>query len=125
MTEDKYSTPVKPEEIHLHTQEKCLEVSFENGKIFKLPAEYLRVESPSAEVQGHGVGPKKLIAGRKFVGIMNIEPIGNYAIKIIFDDMHDSGLYSWRYLYQLGEEYEVRWEQYLADLKAEGKRREP
>ncbi|MDX1739353.1 MAG: DUF971 domain-containing protein [Alphaproteobacteria bacterium] len=123
--EDKYSTPVKPLEIKVLREEKRLDISFEDGKVFELPAEYLRVESPSAEVQGHGAGPKKIIGGRRHVAIMNVEPVGHYAIRIFFDDLHDSGLFSWRYLYQLGEEYEARWAKYLDDLAREGKRRDP
>lgn len=125
MTTDPYSTQVKALDVHLHSKEKRLDVTYEDGKIFQLPAEYLRVESPSAEVQGHGAGPKTLVAGRKHVGIMNLEPVGHYALRIIFDDMHDSGLYSWSYLYQLGNEYETRWAAYLAELEAENKSREP
>lgn len=125
MANDPYSTQVKALDVHLHTKEKRLDVTYEDGKTFQLPAEYLRVESPSAEVQGHGAGPKTLVAGRKHVGIMNLEPVGHYALRIIFDDMHDSGLYSWSYLYQLGTEYDTRWAAYLADLEAENKSREP
>lgn len=125
MANDPYSTQVKALDVHLHSKEKRLDITYEDGKVFQLPAEYLRVESPSAEVQGHGAGPKKLVAGRKHVGIMNLEPVGHYAIRIMFDDMHDSGLYSWSYLYQLGCEYETRWAAYLLELETENKTREP
>jgi DUF971 family protein len=114
-----------PTEIRLKQAEKLLEVAFENGARFRLPAEYLRVESPSAEVQGHGAGQKQLLPGRAHVGIMAVEPVGNYAIRIRFDDLHDTGIYSWSYLYRLGLEQETRWRDYLAALAAAGLRREP
>jgi DUF971 family protein len=114
-----------PLEIRLVRAEKVLEITFEDGKSFRLPAEYLRVESPSAEVQGHGPGQKQLVAGRRHVGIMEVEPIGNYAVRLKFDDLHDTGIYSWRYLYQLGLEQETRWADYLAALEKAGLSREP
>jgi DUF971 family protein len=85
----------------------------------------LRVESPSAEVQGHSASEKKIVAGRKHVGIMEIEPVGNYAIRIKFDDLHDTGLFSWQYLYQLGENQDAIWQAYLDGLEAQGLSREP
>ena len=114
-----------PVEIRLLTAEKMLEVVFEDGKSFRLPAEYLRVESPSAEVQGHGPGQKQLVAGRRHVGIMAMEPVGNYAVRLKFDDLHDTGIFSWRYLYELGIEQEERWATYLAALEKAGLSREP
>lgn len=114
-----------PLEIRLVRAEKVLEITFEDGKSFRLPAEYLRVESPSAEVQGHGPGQKQLVAGRRHVGIMEVEPVGNYAVRLKFDDLHDTGIYSWRYLYQLGLEQETRWADYLAALEKAGLSREP
>jgi DUF971 family protein len=90
-----------------------------------LPAEYLRVESPSAEVQGHGPGQKTLVPGRAHVGIIGLEPVGNYAVRILFDDLHDTGIYSWNYLHQLGREYDERWRTYLDALAANGLSREP
>ena len=102
-----------------------LEIDFDDGKRFRLPAEYLRVESPSAEVQGHGASQKQLVHGRAHVGMLDLEPVGNYAVRIKFDDMHDTGIYSWRYLYQLGEEQERRWADYLSALKQAGLSREP
>jgi DUF971 family protein len=114
-----------PVELRLKRAEKLLEVAFEDGGRFSLPAEYLRVESPSAEVRGHGPGQKTLVHGRAHVGIMELEPVGNYAVRIKFDDLHDTGIYSWNYLYQLGAEHENRWREYLAALAANGLSREP
>lgn len=90
-----------------------------------LPAELLRVESPSAEVQGHGPSQKKTIAGRRHVGIMDVEAVGNYAIKLKFDDMHDTGIFSWDYLYDMGERKDEMWADYLAALEAQGLSRDP
>jgi DUF971 family protein len=114
-----------PTELRLKKAEKRLEVSFDDGASFRLPAEYLRVESPSAEVQGHGPGQRTLVPGRAHVGIVGLEPVGNYAVRILFDDLHDTGIYSWSYLYRLGAEYDRRWPAYLNALKAEGLSREP
>jgi DUF971 family protein len=114
-----------PSELRLKRAEKRLEVAFDDGKTFSLPAEYLRVESPSAEVQGHAAGQKTIVPGRAHVGIMELEPVGNYAVRIKFDDLHDTGIYSWNYLYQLGVEQERRWRDYLAALAAKGLSREP
>ena len=114
-----------PLELRLKRAEKRLEVAFDDGSRFSLPAEYLRVESPSAEVQGHGPGQKTLVHGRAHVGIMELEPVGNYAVRIKFDDLHDTGIYSWNYLYQLGVEHEKRWREYIDTLAANGLSREP
>ena len=114
-----------PSELRLKRAEKRLEVAFDDGKTFSLPAEYLRVESPSAEVQGHGPDEKVIVAERSHVGILDLEPVGNYAVRIKFDDLHDTGIYSWNYLYQLGVEQERRWRDYLAALAAKGLSREP
>ena len=114
-----------PVELRLKRAEKLLEVAFDDGSHFQLPAEYLRVESPSAEVQGHGAGQKTLVHGRAHVGIMELEPVGNYAVRIKFDDLHDTGIYSWNYLYQLGVEHEKRWREYIDTLAANGLSREP
>jgi DUF971 family protein len=113
-----------PVELRLKRAEKLLEVAFDDGSRFRLPAEYLRVESPSAEVQGHGPGQKTLVHGRAHVGIIGLEPIGNYAVRITFDDLHDTGIDSWSYLHQLGVEQEQRWRDYLAGLAANGLSRE-
>ena len=114
-----------PTEIRYSREEKRLEVAFDNGVTFSYPAEYLRVESPSAEVQGHGPGQKQTVPGRRHVGILEIEPVGNYAVKISFDDLHDTGIYSWKYLYQLGEAQEEKWQAYLEALAAQGLSRDP
>jgi DUF971 family protein len=114
-----------PVELRLKRAEKLLEIAFDDGSKFSLPAEYLRVESPSAEVQGHGAGQKTLVHGRAHIGIMELEPVGNYAVRIKFDDLHDTGIYSWNYLYQLGVEQEKRWREYLNALAANGLSRDP
>ena len=114
-----------PTEIRLKRVERMLEIAFDDGERFALPAEYLRVESPSAEVQGHGPGQKVVVAGRREVGIMRIEPVGHYAIRIIFDDLHDTGIYSWDFLYALSREHDVRWADYLNALASKGLSREP
>ena len=111
---------MKPTEINLHKLSRVLELSFEDGSTFKLPAEYLRVYSPSAEVQGHSPGQEVLQVGKEDVGINDIEPIGHYAIKLVFDDNHDSGIYSWDYLYELGATYDDRWQYYLERLQQAG-----
>jgi DUF971 family protein len=114
-----------PTELRLKRAEKKLEIAFDDGRRFSLSAEYLRVESPSAEVQGHGPGEKVVVAERAHVGILDLEPVGNYAVRIKFDDLHDTGLYSWEYLYRLGLEYDKRWAEYLAALTEKGLSREP
>jgi DUF971 family protein len=114
-----------PTEIRLRQAEKILEIDFDNGVTFRLPAELLRVESPSAEVQGHGPHQKQLIAGRAHIGITGVEPVGNYAVRIVFDDLHDTGIYSWSYLYELGERQQELWDAYLKALAARGLSREP
>jgi len=114
-----------PVEIRLKRAERALEIDFDDGKRFRYPAELLRVESPSAEVQGHGPSQKQIVAGRAHVGIMELEPVGNYAIRIKFDDLHDTGIFSWAYLYELGQNSETLWAQYLAALAAKGLSREP
>ena len=124
MTEPASSSPW-PVEIRLKREEKLLEVDFDDGRSFRLPAELLRVESPSAEVQGHGPGQKTLVAGRRHVGILALEPVGNYAVRIKFDDLHDTGIYSWAYLHELGLRQETLWRAYLDGLAAQGLSREP
>ena len=114
-----------PEEIEYNSAEKSLRIVFDNGEVFSLPAEYLRVESPSAEVQGHAAEERKTVPGRRHVGIIGIDPVGNYAIKINFDDLHDTGIYSWTYLYQLGKDKDQIWSDYLADLERLGLSRDP
>ncbi len=114
-----------PLEIRLKQVEKRLEVAFDDGVTFAYPAEFLRVESPSAEVKGHGPGQQKIVAGRRHVGIVAIEPVGNYAIRIRFDDLHDTGIYSWAYLYEIGTDRETIWQAYLDALDARGLSRDP
>lgn len=120
-----FGTRHKAVEIRLKRDEKILEVDFEDGVTFRLPAEYLRVESPSAEVQGHSPSEKKTVAGRRHVGIMGVEPVGNYAIRIKFDDLHDSGIYSWDTLYDMGERQDELWGAYLKALEEKGLSRDP
>jgi DUF971 family protein len=114
-----------PVEIRLKSKEKALEVDFDDGSRFRLPAELLRVESPSAEVQGHVPGQKQIVSGRRHVGIMGVEPVGHYAIRIRFDDLHDSGIYSWGYLYELGRRQDELWANYLKALEERGLSRDP
>ncbi len=119
------SAKPRPTEIRLKTAEKLLVVSFDDGRTFELPAEYLRVESPSAEVQGHSPGQKQIIAGRRHVGIMTVEPVGHYAVRLHFDDLHDTGIFSWPYLYELGMQHEARWKKYVEAVEAKGLSRDP
>ena len=116
------STP-KPTEIKLHKASHILEISFDTGETFNLPTEYLRVYSPSAEVQGHGPGQEVLQIGKQDVNIDKIEQVGNYAIQLFFDDNHDTGIYSWQTLYDLGKNQEQYWQDYLERLKAAGHER--
>lgn len=114
-----------PTEIRLNKAEKRLEVDFDDASRFAFPAEFLRVESPSAEVQGHGPNERRTVAGRRHVGIAGLEPVGHYAVRILFDDGHDTGIFSWDYLYKLGQEQERIWRDYLSALKAQGLSRDP
>lgn len=111
---------IKPTEINFHKVSKTLEIAFNDGAHFSLPAEYLRVYSPSAEVQGHGPGQEVLQLGKEDVNIAQLEPVGHYAINLMFDDNHDTGIYSWEYLYQLGAHYDKKWQSYLERLKQAG-----
>ena len=113
-----------PTEIRLSADKRILNVAFDDGKHFALPAEYLRVSSPSAEVQGHSPAERKVIGGKREVEILAVQPIGNYAVKLGFDDMHDTGIYGWDYLYLLGAEYCDRWQTYLRELAERGLDRE-
>ncbi|HEX5208749.1 MAG TPA: DUF971 domain-containing protein [Steroidobacteraceae bacterium] len=110
-----------PLEIRLRRAARVLQVSFEDGSRFELPFEYLRVYSPSAEVKGHGPGQETLVLGKEAVDVRAIEPVGQYAVKLVFDDGHDTGLYTWKYLYELGRDREAKWAQYLARKMAAGK----
>ena len=107
------SSPIATE-LRLRTTSRLLQVTFDDGVVFELPFEYLRTHSPSAEVKGHGPGQEVLVIGKSAVGIRAIEPIGQYAVKLVFDDGHDTGLYTWKYLYELGRDREVNWARYLA-----------
>ena len=114
---------VTPTELNLHRHSRVLEITFDDGSHFNLPAEYLRVYSPSAEVRGHGPGQEVLQIGKESVAISRIEPVGNYAIRPYFDDGHHTGLYSWEELYHLGTHQEQLWQDYLERLRASGHRR--
>jgi DUF971 family protein len=114
-----------PREIVLNRADRLLTVSFEDDASFVLPAEYLRVESPSAEVRGHNESQRQTVGGKRNVAISAIEPVGNYAVRLIFDDGHSTGIYSWSYLRELGLEQGVRWARYLDELAGKGLRREP
>lgn len=107
-----------PEQLRYVGAERVLHIAFDDGRSFQLPAEYLRVESPSAEVQGHGRAQKVTVGGKRHIGIKDIKGVGNYAVRILFDDGHDTGLYSWEYLYQLGREQSQRWAEYERNLAA-------
>ena len=120
-----FSTKIWPLEIRVKSNEKILEVDFDDGASFAIVAELLRVESPSAEIQGHGSGQKLTPAGRRHVNILNVEPVGNYAIKISFDDLHDTGIFSWQYLYDLGANQEDLLGSYLDRLNELGLSRDP
>ncbi len=109
-----------PTEIRLSKDRRTLSVAFDSGERHTLSAEYLRVFSPSAEVQGHSPEERKTVSGKTAVGIVTVEPTGNYAIRLHFDDMHDTGIYTWGYLLKLGREHEQRWAAYLEELKAKG-----
>ena len=113
----------RPTDIRLHRTSRLLEVSFDDGMCFELPCEYLRVYSPSAEVRGHGPGQEVLQIGKEEVNIAAIEPVGHYAVKLVFDDGHDTGLYSWDILYELGVNKDTNWQTYLERLKAAGHQR--
>ena len=114
-----------PTEIRLRKKSRLLQLTFDDGCQFELPFEYLRVYSPSAEVRGHAPGQETLQTGKENVQIAGLEPMGHYALRIIFDDGHDSGLYSWRYLYELGAGQKERWQDYLDRLSAAGYARQP
>ena len=116
---------VWPTAIDYDPSAKSLRVTFDSGELFDLPAEYLRVESPSAEVQGHSPSERQIVPSRRHVGIIDIEPVGNYAVRLAFDDLHDTGIYSWRYLRELGVEQEQRWRSYLNALAERSLSRDP
>jgi DUF971 family protein len=115
----------RPTEIRLHQKSRVLEMVFDDGVHFKFPCEYLRVYSPSAEVRGHGPGQEVLQTGKENVNITAIEPVGNYAVKLYFDDGHSTGIYSWDFLHDLGVHQEELWREYLAQLEKAGYQRKP
>jgi len=117
-------TPI-PTEIKLHQQSHLMEVAFNNGDRYEFSYEYLRVYSPSAEVRGHGPGQETLQVGKKNIDIKNVEPVGHYAVCLTFSDGHDSGIYSWDYLYDLGRYQEAYWKAYLLRMEQAGASREP
>jgi DUF971 family protein len=117
------STPASgpwPTELRLHKDRKTLTVSYETGERFDLAAEYLRVRSPSAEVQGHSPSERRTVGGKQNVQILELHPIGNYAVRLGFDDMHSTGIFSWDYLFELGRNREKYWNEYLAELSEKG-----
>ena len=116
-------TKVHPVSINLHQKSRILEIEYDDGARFQLSCEYLRVFSPSADVKGHGPGQEVLQIGKENVNINEIEPVGNYAVKLVFDDGHNTGLYTWEYLYELGEAQGDNWQDYLAALKQAGHER--
>lgn len=116
--------PPRPTEIKLHQASRHLEVAFDDGRSFDLPCEYLRVFSPSAEVRGHGPGQEVLQTGKREVNITAIDPVGAYAVKFVFSDGHDTGIYSWEYLYDLGAKKDANWKSYLARMEQAGASRD-
>jgi DUF971 family protein len=114
-----------PSELRLSKDKKTLSVVFEDGESFSLPAEYLRVKSPSAEVQGHSPDERKTVPGKRNVMILEVNPVGNYAVRLVFDDMHSTGIYSWDYLAELGQNQPNYWQDYLDDLAAKRMSRDP
>lgn len=114
-----------PTEITVHSASRVLEVAYEDGARFRLPFEFLRVYSPSAEVRGHGVGQETLQVGKREVLITGVEPVGHYAIKLVFSDGHDSGIFTWDYLFELGSDQDALWADYLGRLEAADASRDP
>ena len=114
-----------PTEIRLHKDRKTLSLTFDNGETHAFAAEYLRVKSPSAEVQGHSPDERKTVAGKRDVAILEVRPIGNYAVRLVFDDLHSTGIYSWDYFIDLGRNHDAYWRDYLDELAAKGLSREP
>ena len=123
MTESPETRPW-PTELRVSKDKKTLTVVFEGGDSFALPAEYLRVKSPSAEVQGHSPDERKTVPGKRNVMILEVQPVGNYAIRLVFDDMHSTGIFSWDYLLELGQRQPRYWQEYLDELAAKGMTRD-
>ena len=114
-----------PTELRLHKDRKVLSIAFDNGDSFELPAEYLRVRSPSAEVQGHSPAERRTVAGKRDVQILELLPTGNYAVRLVFDDLHSTGIFSWDYLFELGRNREKYWREYLGELNDKKLSRDP
>jgi DUF971 family protein len=114
-----------PTELRLRKDRKALGVTFDDGAQFELPAEYLRVRSPSAEVQGHSPAERRIVAGKRDVQILEVNPIGNYAVRLVFDDLHSTGIFTWDYLSELGRNHDRYWRDYLGELKEKKLTREP
>jgi DUF971 family protein len=114
-----------PTELRLHKDRKALTVTFDNAESFELAAEYLRVRSPSAEVQGHSPSERRVVAGKRDVQILELNPIGNYAVRLVFDDTHSTGIFSWDYLFELGRNYDKYWQEYLKELVDKKLSRDP
>jgi DUF971 family protein len=114
-----------PTELRLRKDRRCLSVAFDSGESFDLAAEYLRVRSPSAEVQGHSPSERRTVAGKQDVQILELHPVGNYAVRLVFDDLHSTGIFSWDYLAELGRNREKYWQDYLRELEAKGLSRAP
>jgi DUF971 family protein len=118
-------TQAWPTELRLHKDRRTLTVTFDGGASFDLAAEYLRIKSPSAEVQGHSPDERKTVPGKRNVGIMEVLPVGNYAVRLVFDDMHSTGIFGWDYLLDLGRNHARYWQEYLDELAAKNLSREP
>jgi DUF971 family protein len=114
-----------PTELRLHKDRKALTVAFDDGASFELPAEYLRVRSPSAEVQGHSPAERRVVGGKREVRILELQPVGNYAVRLAFDDTHSTGIFTWEYLFELGRNRENYWRDYLGELKEKNLSRDP
>jgi DUF971 family protein len=114
-----------PSELRLHKDRRTLTVSFDSGEHFDLPAEYLRVKSPSAEVQGHSAEERKTVPGKREVGIIEVLPVGNYAVRLVFDDLHSTGIFGWEYLLELGRNYARYWQDYVDELASKNLSRDP
>ena len=118
-------TQIWPSELRLHKDRRTLTVTYTDGQHFDLPAEYLRVKSPSAEVQGHSAEERKTVPGKRDVGIIEVLPVGNYAVRLVFDDLHSTGIFGWEYLLDLGRNHAAYWQDYLDELAAKNLTREP
>lgn len=124
-SENRFNERPWPTELRLAKDRKVLTVTFDDGQSYALDAEYLRVTSPSAEVQGHSPDERKTVPGKRDVAILEVQPIGNYAVRLVFDDLHSTGIYSWDYLAELGRERARKWQDYLDELAGKGLSRDP